>query len=158
MHSTKISHLQIFCMAILVVFSPGEHANAQCLSPALTQRLTVQRDVGGIPLYAVPEADAQRIDHVEHMLTQLLSKNDRSGGQIRQNMVRANVVFLVFKDSPDYERFEDEVERQSRECMRVPILAVEVHYPGSQADRAGMVDESFNDVAEHVYYFGVKSA
>ncbi|MBZ0167579.1 MAG: hypothetical protein K8I00_12305 [Candidatus Omnitrophica bacterium] len=135
-------------------------ANAQstCLTPDLEQALTVQRDVGGLLLYAVPEVSEDHINHVRYMLDRLLIRDDKKDGKIRQSLKDAKVVFLMFEDGEDSEEFEYQMENEMSGCMPIPIIGIEVHYLGSLAEQHGMVDESFADITETVYYYGIKKA
>ncbi len=131
---------------------------ATCLTPELEQALSVRRDAGGFPLYAVPEVTEDHLNHIGYLINRLLIRDDKNESLIRKAMQKRKITFMVFEDGEDFEEFEYQIFNDVRGCQPVPIIAIEVHYLGSLAEQHGMVDESFADVAETIFYGGIKTA
>lgn len=135
--------------------APPQAQGADCLSPELEQEFPFQRDMGGIPIYAADAVEVNRVDHIEHLLTGMLAKDDGMDGRIRQSLIDSRMAYFILWGEDDSEDIDQQMLK-SGGCLPVPILAIEVHFPGSAAADIGMVDESFADVAEHIYFYGIK--
>ena len=151
----------VFLLGVAPVMAqnvPAAAPSLTCLTPELEQALTVHRDLKGIPLYAVPEVSEDHINHISYLFNRMLVRDDQLDGKIRSAIKQAKIVFMIFEDGEDLEEFEYQIFNDVKGCQPVPIIAIEVHYLGSLAEQHGMVDESFADVAETIYYGGIRQA
>ena len=148
----------IILIACVILIANTAAAQNTCLTPEMQQTLTIERDLGGIMLYAVPEVSEDHINHIRYILDRLLLRDDKNQAMVRRYLEDARVTFLVFEDGADLDEFEADIEGMVTGCALVGIIGEEVHYLGSLAEQHGMVDESFEDVAEVVYHYGIKKA
>lgn len=146
----------IILAAAVMTATPAGAQEDPCLTPELEQALSVRRESGGFPIYAVPEVSEDHINHIAYLINRLLIRDDKQDAKIRKAIQDRNVVFMIFEDGEDFEEFEYQIFNDVRGCQPIPIIAIEIHYLGSLAEQHGMVDESFADIVETIFYGGIK--
>ncbi|MGE0268707.1 MAG: hypothetical protein AB7S78_09680 [Candidatus Omnitrophota bacterium] len=136
----------------------ARNLRAECPPPEINELFEKKESLGDIMLYAVPEAEQNFINHIKYIYNRLLVRDDKGGGKIRQEIVKANPTVILMEDGDDLDELYRDYGRILKNCPMQEFLIVEIIPLGTEAERLGVKDVTIEEMLNLVYQYGIYKA